>query len=171
MENSNTYTKVENYLIHALARVNGTQKRKKARPGVNVGVLQTVLAVCRLTIGFHLTERRLTTEQVSRITGFTRKRQHEHLKRALKLNMISRYDSRGESEIHKKPRYVYSVNLDPLTWQVAMRFPTRHFGVETKKKDVPNKGDKMSPIKGTKDVPNKGDKILAKLLKDPFGYG
>lgn len=177
MENLNTYTKVENYLIHALCRVNGTKRKKKARKtkktrqGVNLGILQTILAVCRLTIGFHIPERRLTIEQITRITGFTRQRQCKYLKQALKLNMISRYDSRGESEIHKKSRYVYLVNLDPLTWLVAIRFPARHFGVETEKKDVPTKGYKMYPLKGTKDVPTKGYNILQKLLKDPFGNG
>lgn len=176
MENTSTYTKVENYLIHALCRVNGTRKRKKQkkkreRQGVSLGILQTVLAVCRLTIGFHIPERRLTTEQITRITGFTRYRQHEHLKRALKLNMISRYNSLGESEIGKKPRHVYSVNLDPLTWLVATRHPTRHFGFETKKKDVPVIGNKMFPLSGTKDVPVIGNNILKKLLKDPFRYG
>jgi len=171
MENSNTYTKVENYLIHAFCRVNGTEKRKKARQGMNLGILQTILAIYRLTVGFHITERNLTIEQITRLTGFTRKRQGKYLKQALKLNMITRYDSRGECEINKKPRYIYSLNFDPLSWYVNIRFPGRHFAVKSKKKDVPIKGDKMSPLKGTKDVPIKGDNILAKLLKDPFGYG
>ena len=171
MENSNPYTKIENYLIHALCRVNGTEKRKKARQGISVGILQTILAIHRLTIGFHLPERILTIEQITRITGFTRTRQCQLLKRALKLNMISRYNSRAVTEIGKKPRYVYSVNSDPLTWQINIRLPTRHFSVKVKEKDVSNKGHKMCPIKDTRCVSNKGHNLLAKLFKDPFGYG
>jgi len=123
MENSNTYTKVQNHLIHALCQVKGREffKRKKATQGISLGALQTILALCRLTIGFHLDERRLSIEQITRITGFSRGVQYEHLKRALKLNMITRYDSRAESEIGKRPRYVYSVNFEDSTWKPDKR--------------------------------------------------
>jgi len=170
MENSSTYTKVQNYLIHALCRVSGTEKRKKARQGVSVGVLQTVLAIYRLTIGFHIEERALTIEQITRITGFRENRQGEHIRRALKLNMIHRYNSRAVTEIRKKPKYVYSVNSDPLTWLINIRFPAQHFSIKVKEKEHPNKGVKSTPIKGSKEHPNKGVNIFAKLLKDPFGY-
>jgi len=171
MEGS-TYTKVENYLIHALCRVQGTQKTKNARPGISLGILQTVLAVCRLTIGFHIPSRALTYEQISRITGFTREKQGHYLRQALKLNMITRFDSRGESEIGRRPSYHYGVNLDPLTWDVPMRFPIRHFGgVRKERKFETNRGLKLRPIKDSKVETLIGLNILGDTLKDPFRFG
>lgn len=172
MTEQSTYTKVENYLIHALCRVQGTQKTKNARPGISLGILQTVLAVCRLTVGFHIPTRALTYEQISRITGFTREKQGVYVRQALKLNMIARFDSRGESEIGRRPSYHYAVNFDPLTWDVPMRFPIRHFGAVKKKEKVEtNKGLKLRPIKVSKVETNKGLNILGNVLKEPWRFG
>ncbi|MBA7544849.1 hypothetical protein ES705_37210 [subsurface metagenome] len=167
-----TYTKVENYLIHALCRVGGTQKKKNARTGISLGILQTVLAICRLTVGFHIPTRALTYEQISRITGFTREKQGVYMRQALKLNMITRFDSRGESEIGRRPSYHYAVNFDPLTWDVPMRFPIRHFGAVKKEAKVEtNKGLKLRPIKVSKVETIKGLNILGNVLKEPWRFG
>ena len=168
----NTYTKIENYLIHALSRTQGTQKTKNARPGMSLGIIQTILAVCRLTIGFHIPSRALTYEQISRITGFTREKQGYYLRQALKLNIITRFDSRGESEIGKRPSYHYAINFDALTWDVPMRFPIRHFGAVKKEERVEtNKGLKLRPIKDSKVETLIGLNILGNVLKDPFRLG
>lgn len=155
-----TYTKVENYLIHALCRVR-----------VSPGILQTVLAICRLTIGFHLESRHLTYEQITRITGFQRRNQFRYVQRALKFNMITRFNAHSELDLGKKPQYVYSLNLDPLTWNVPMRFPSRHFNPQTLKQDVAQIGNKTLPKQATKDVAQIGNKILGNLLKDPWHSG
>lgn len=155
-----TYTKVENYLIHALCRVR-----------ISPSILQTVLAICRLTIGFHLESRHLTYEQITRITGFFRHHQFRYVKQALKFNMIIRFNARSELDLGKKPQYVYSLNLDPLTWNVPMRFPDRHFNPQSLKQDVTHAGNKMLPKQVTKDVTQVGNKILENLLKNPWHSG
>jgi len=155
-----TYTKVENYLIHALCRVR-----------VSPGVLQTVLAICRLTIGFHLESRHLRYEQITRITGFSRQHQFHYVKQALKFNMIERFNARSELDLGKKPQYVYSLNLDPLTWNVPMRFPDRHFNPQSlKQRCSPSRLQDVAQT-GYKDVAQTGYKILGKLLKNPWDSG
>lgn len=154
------YTKIENYLIHALCRVR-----------VSPGILQTVLAICRLTIGFHLESRHLRYEQIARITGFSRQNQFHYVKQALKFNMIARFNARSELDLGKKPQYVYSLNLDPLTWNAVMRFPDRHFNPKRLKQRCSQ--NKLQDVVRTdyKDVVRIDYKILTNLLKNPWNTG
>lgn len=155
-----TYTKVENYLIHALCRV-------KVKPAV----LQTVLALCRLTIGFHISERIISYGQFSRFTGFDRGYQARCVKKALEGNMITRYNIRGQVEANKTAKYCYSLNLDPLTWNVPMRLPAKHFGVERKKKTLPIEATGRRLQKQQSNVALLNNVVLDNALKEPWRFG
>lgn len=157
----NTYTKIENYLTHGLCRAK-----------IKIGVLQTVLATCRLTIGFHLTERIISYGQLSRFTGFSRGYQAKCVKKALEGNMITRYNIRGLSEVNKQPKYSYSVNLDPLTWNVPMRFPKQQVGNKRKGKALsPNKETDCLLMKRQSTVALLNDRFLGNALKEPWRFG
>lgn len=166
--NENHYTQIQNNLLHALMRCGD----------VNPGVLQTVLLICRLTLGFHVFHTtNLSYGQMTWFTGFSRRNQRRYVKRALELNMISRFDTRGESETSKRPQYCYSLNLDPaLTWGTSWRTPGEVVKVKPKSfihkgkggvRTDPIKGSKLTPIGGVRTDPN----LLGNLFENPFKFG
>lgn len=162
--NENHYTQIQNNLLHALMRCGD----------VSPGVLQTVLLICRLTLGFHVFHTtNLSYGQMTRFTGFYRPNQIRYVKRALELNMISRFDTRGESEKSKTPKYCYSLNLDPaLTWGTSWRTPGGVVRVKSRKKKSGIRPDtnmvsKLIPVNSIRP----DTRLLSNLLKDPFKFG
>jgi len=139
------YTKIENYFLHGLARAK-----------IKSTVLQTVLAIFRATIGYHLTERVLSYEQITRWTGFDRRGQIRYVQGALKKNLISRYQLNTN-------KFVYEVNLDPLTWKVPLRLPERHFN--EKKRVVVNQPPERGSYNHQKLVVIQPPAFLKDLLK------
>jgi len=162
--NENHYTQIQNNLLHALMRCGD----------VSPGVLQTVLLICRLTLGFHVFHTtNLSYGQMTWFTGFSRRNQRRYVKRALELNMISRFDTRGESEKSKIPKYCYSLILDPaLTWGTSWRTPGGVVRVKSRKKKG---GVRTDTIKRSKLTPVNGvrtdTRLLGNLFKDPFKFG
>jgi len=149
------YTKVQNYFLHALCRV-----------FVKTGVMQTVLAIFRLTIGFHLTQRALTYEQMTRFTGYSRGYQGKLTREAIRLNMLECYVLDPKTR-----KYLYCVNLDPLTWKAPIRFPARHFAPGRKRKVSPTV-DTGCVLRRTQEVsPTVDTPLLQEVLKEPWRYG
>ena len=149
------YTKVQNYFLHALCRVS-----------VKIGVMQTVLAIFRLTVGFHLTQRALTYEQMTRFTGYSCRYQGKLVKEAIRLNMIECYVL--DTKLRK---FTYGPNFDPLTWKAPIRFPARHFAPGHKRKVGPTV-DRGSVLRRTEEVgPTVDPLTLQEVLKEPWRYG
>jgi len=111
------WTKIEHFFLHALMRAK-----------IRCTILQTVMTIFRLTIGFHCLEKVLSYRDISFITGFDRLDQREYVKEALKQNLI------GRSLIGtRKKHYQYFINFDVATWKCGLRIPYRDFETLLKK--------------------------------------
>ncbi|MBA7541428.1 hypothetical protein ES705_33741 [subsurface metagenome] len=160
----NHYTQIQNNLLHALMRCGD----------VSPGILQTVLLICRLTLGFHVFHTtKLSYGQMTWFTGFSRRNQRRYVRKALELNMITRFDTRGESETSKRPQYCYSLNLDPsLTWGTSWRTPGGVVRAKSRKKKGgvrtdPIVGSELTPVGGVRTDP----RLLGNLFENPFKFG
>jgi len=109
------YTRLPNSVLQVLCSL-------KIRPEV----LRTIFAIFRLTFGWGTPERVLSYGQITLMTGLALRNQWRAVKEALKLNLIKRYNLRGESESNLKPIYVYSFNLQPKTWKVRIETTVEH---------------------------------------------
>ena len=163
--NENHYTQIQNNLLHALIRCSD----------VSPGVLQTVLLICRLTLGFHVFHTtNLSYGQMTWFTGFSRRNQIRYVQRALELNLINRFDARGESE-KGNPKYCYSLVLDMLTWETVWRTPGGLIKVKSRKKAKKKGGvrtdtkvvSELTPVSSVRT----DTRFLGNLFKDPFKFG
>lgn len=89
-------------------------------------ILRTCFAIFRLTFGWGTPERVLSYGYISLMTGLSMFHQWRAIKEALELNLIKRYNLRGESEANLKPIYVYSFNLEPKTWKIPIKTNIKH---------------------------------------------
>lgn len=148
------WTKIEHSFLHALMRAK-----------IRCSVLQTVMTIFRLTIGFHCEEKALSYKDVSFITGFERLDQREYIKEALKQNLIKRFRIGT-----RRPTYVYSVNFDVATWKCGLRIPYRDFETLLRKA----MGGKHPTHCGVSTPHKLGGRyptgMLRELIKNPWDY-
>lgn len=105
------YTKFSNSILQALPHIRAS-----------AGVKDTYLAILRLTVGWQVKERVLGYADICMLTGYSRGTQYNHIKRALGLGMITRYQIGTDV-----PRYCYAPVLDPHDWKVSWRITPRDY--------------------------------------------
>jgi phage replication O-like protein O len=82
------YTQLENETMEALARAPFTARE-----------FRVVLAIIRLTNGFHLTENRVGTKYLQQLTGMPRQHIQEVIRRLINKQVLAR-DKRGMVAVH-----------------------------------------------------------------------
>jgi len=148
------WTKIEHSFLHALMRAK-----------IRCSVLQTVMTIFRLTIGFHCDQKVLSYKDISFITGFDRLDQRNYIKIALKQNLIFRRVIGT-----RRLRYQYSINFDVATWKCNLRIPYKDFETLLKKA----MGGKHPTHSGASTPHQLGGKYptdtLRKLINNPWDY-
>jgi len=146
------YTKLSNSVLQALSHIR-----------VSPGVMQTYLAIVRLTSGWQKKEKVLSYDHITLLTGYSRGHQYNYIKRALELGMITRYQIGTD-----KPRYCYMPVLDPHKWKVSWRIKPRDFSRLLTKLMSPIQGTYLSPKRGTLLSLKQGTDILGIIIDTPI---
>lgn len=146
------YTKFSNAVLQALPHIS-----------VCGGVKDVFLIIVRLTCGWQRREQVISYNDLCLLTGHHHRNLCRYVKKALEVNMITRYLIGTE-----KPRYCYSANLDPHTWKVPWRIKPRDFSRLLTKLMSVNRLTKGSVNRLTNGSVNRLTDVLGIIIDTPI---